>query len=116
METQVFISKQAMERAKKDRFIKQNQRWYDHQIRMIKSTPLARPLEKIGDFNVTPRGHEKRRIAWHFEIKGEVILISIVDLLYHITEDKYVNNWNIKAVTKQITLRNYGPYIPFIGL
>ncbi len=65
------------------------------------------------DFNVSPRGHEKRRIAWHFLLEEETIIVFIDDLLYHVTESAYIDNWNIKVRQKQITIKNYGPYLPF---
>ena len=115
-EVYILISKQALDRIKNDRFVKQNRNWYESQIIMLGKAPFERPKERLGNFNVSPRGHEKRRIAWHLEIKENTIIIFIDDLLYHITEDKYVENWNIKVVNKKINLKDYGPYLPFVGL
>lgn len=112
----IFISKQALERIKKDRFLKQNRNWYVRQINNLHDSNLNRPTERIGDFNITPRGHEKRRIAWHFTAEKNIINLFIDDLLYHITDRNYVDNWNIKAEARKISLRDYGPYLPFEGL
>lgn len=57
-----------------------------------------------------------KRIAWYFEVQGDTAILFIDDLLYHVTEDKYIDGWNIKAGSKRIRLKDYGPYLPFVGL
>lgn len=115
-EIQTIVSKQALERFSKDKFLKQNRNWYNKQIILLVESRLNRPTERIGDFNITPRGHEKKRIAWHFEVREETITLFIDGLLYHVIENKYVDNWNIKAANKEIRLKDYGPYLPFVRL
>jgi len=115
-EINILISEQALNRLKKDRFVSQNKKWYDRQVRLIATAPAARPTEGIGGFKISPRGHEKRRIAWHFIFAKNTIVIFIDDLLYHTAESRYIDNWNYKAQNGTITLKNYGPYIQFVGL
>lgn len=116
LEIHLVISKQALERIKKDKFVKQNRKWYERQILLIKSSYSDRPTERIGDFNVSPRGREVRRIAWHFDIENNILRIFIDDLLYHINSEDYVEKWNTKVRRKEITKNKYGPYLFFEGL
>src|SRR3989344_4539396 len=62
----ILISNEAVERSKKDNFIRGNIRKYVHEIEMIKADPSHRPQEIIGELHVSPRGHVNLRVAWHF--------------------------------------------------
>ncbi len=116
METKIFISRKALERLKKDKFVRENRKWYNQQIFLISQDPFHRPSERIGHFIVAPRGHEIKRIAYHFEMNDKFILIYIDDFLYHKSDTRYVDNWNEKVNNKQISLRDYNDYVPFTTL
>lgn len=110
-----LISIQALERSKRDAFVKTNWKIYRKEIIMLTLSEGNRPAEKIGDFFVTPRGSVKHRIAWHFSIdnKTNIKTIYIDDILYHVTPERYVDDWNKKVRAGKINLGSYGPYIPF---
>lgn len=99
----VFISKKALERSKKDKFIKENLDKYIKEINMLIASQLKRPTEKIGEFNITPRGSRKERLAWHRE--GDELYID--DFLYHEKGEDYVDKWNIKARIGKIKREDY---------
>ncbi len=90
----VFISLQALGRVRKSTFISQsqNKKWYTRVISSLIASQLAYPSEKIGPFFVSPRGHEKRRVAWHFALESTIMHLFIDDLLYHISNSKYVDD------------------------
>ena len=116
---EVFISQQALSRVRKDAFVCQssNKKGYLQIISSLRVATTSYPTERIGSFNVSPRGHGQRRIAWHFVIKGTVLNLFIDDLLYHTSgSTKYVDDWNVKASFGKITLRDYGPYVPFVDI
>lgn len=112
MNVEIFISKQALERLKKDRFVKANKKFYNNEILMIRDSEGTRPVETIGKFKVSPRGHKKIRVVWYFEYdsKKDTLIIYIADLVYHIKEGVYVNQWNKRARTGDISLKNYSGY------
>ncbi|MEM2713667.1 MAG: hypothetical protein QXE64_00165 [Candidatus Pacearchaeota archaeon] len=101
----IFISKEALIRQSKDRFVTEHLADFLDEIRLIALSEGKRPTERIGEFNISPRGHTKIRIAWHRE--GEDIYID--DFLYHKGED-YVDKWNIKAAKGKITRKDYSSY------
>lgn len=103
MNLKIFISKNALERIKKDKFVRENLKWYNQHILMIAQNPNRVPHEKIGKFYINPRGHENRRIAYHFEFveKDRLWIIYIDDLLYH-EKTGYVDSWNVKAKMGEI--------------
>ena len=101
---EVFISKKALERAKKDRTVRENRKKYVNEIRRIFQNPLQRPQHPIGEFRVSPRGKNKFRIAWHYDILKKQLFID--DLLYHINDKDYTDNWNDKAEKGEITRQN----------
>ncbi|MCX8194047.1 MAG: hypothetical protein N3G19_01665 [Candidatus Pacearchaeota archaeon] len=99
----IFISKKALERAKKDKYVKEHLNEYMKEINMLTASQLKRPTERIGEFNVTPRGGRKERIAWHRE--GDDLYID--DFLYHERGEDYVDKWNIKARIGKIKRKDY---------
>jgi len=105
--TKVMISKKALERADKNNFITHNWSRYLHEIRMIQADPKARQTERIGEFNISPRGRSLKglRVAWHYD--GDTDTVYIDDVLYHEKEGKYVDNWNDRARKRQITQKSY---------
>ncbi len=102
---EIFISNKALERSKKDRFIRQNLAQYRDEIRMITANPQARPQEHVGDFSVSPQGHKNIRVAWHYDRQTKTLYID--DLLYHKKEHEYVDKWNRKATKREITREDY---------
>lgn len=60
----IIISKQALERFAKDKFLKKSRDWYEGQIYLLFNSQLNRPTERMGDFNITPRGHEKNCLVF----------------------------------------------------
>lgn len=117
MKISVFISAQAIERVRRDKFILGNKKPYAKEIEMLRFSGASRPSEKIGSFSVSPRGNKKIRIAWHFAIdtSTDTLIIYIDDLLYHIADEFYVNKWNEKVRTGKINLSSYSGYVPWAG-
>lgn len=115
MNVKTLISVQALERSKRDAYIKNNWKRYRQEILMLGASGGNRPAEKIGDFYVSPRGHVRHRIAWHFTINNETNtkIIYVDDVLYKISDSDYVDNWADKARQRTINLSSYGPYSPF---
>lgn len=115
MNIQLLISEQALNRSKRDKYIKNNWKVYRKEILMLGASSGNRPTEKIGDFFITPRGHVRHRIAWHFAIdtKTDTKMIYIDDVLYKISESDYVGNWADKSRDGKINLGSYGPHVPF---
>ena len=111
-----YISTRALNRFKKDLFVKQNKKWYIQQIFLLIQSRLDRPTETLGKFLLTPRGHETKRIAFHFEIKDDTLSLYIDDLLYHRSNGEYVDNWNQKVRSGKITLKTYNMYVPYENL
>ena len=101
----ILISNEAVERSKKDNFIRGNIRKYVHEIEMIKADPSHRPQEIIGEFHVSPRGHVNLRVAWHFDRKNNILYID--DLLYEKKGGEYVDRWNRKASQGKIRRADY---------
>lgn len=99
----IFISNKALERQKRDPFIKNNLQLYLKEVMMLVYSEGKRQTEKIGKFNISPRGHKKIRIAWHK--KGNDIYID--DFLYHETESDYVDKWNKKVLNGKIKIEDY---------
>ncbi|MEM2954717.1 MAG: hypothetical protein QW625_02090 [Candidatus Nanoarchaeia archaeon] len=99
----VFVSKKALERSKKDKFVREHLSEYMKEINMLIASQLKRPTERIGDFNITPRGGRKERLAWHRE--GDDLYID--DFLYHESGEDYVDKWNIKARIGKIKIKDY---------
>lgn len=102
---EIFISRKAIKRAKTDIQIKQNLRQYQNEVRRIKQDPLGRPQEIIGEFRVSPRGETNLRVAYHYDQQGNRLYID--DVLYHVTEREYVNDWATKARHRRITRKDY---------
>lgn len=102
---EVLISRRALDRAKKDPRIRHDVRRYVKEIEMIAHNPRDRPQEILGEFHVSPRGKSKGsvRIAWHLD--GNKLYID--DLLYHVTDKKYVDDWAKKADRGNITIGYY---------
>ena len=102
---EIFISQKALERAKRDRKIKENIKRYRAEIQKIAADPHQRPQEILGEFHVSPQGHTDIRVAWHYEPHENRLYID--DLLYHRGEKTYVDKWNEKAARRKITRRDY---------
>lgn len=117
MNAKVLISKQALDRAKRDKYIQNNKDSYTREIYMIQSSYAGRPREVIRKFLISPRGGKKIRVAWFFEYNKrlDTIFIYIADLLYHITDKYYVDKWNEKVKTGRINLSSYSDYTPWAG-
>lgn len=109
----IQISVKALDRAKNDAYIKSVKDKYLDEIQRISQLPRSRPAETIGDFKISPRGHKKIRVAWHYKEKPETIYID--DLLYHINKKDYVNKWNEKAESGKVNLKTYNPHKKFTG-
>lgn len=84
---------------------------------MILLSQGNRPCETIGKFTVSPRSNKKIRIAWHFLYiqKTDTLVVYIDDLLYHITDEYYVDKWNEKVRTGRINLSSYSDYTNWAG-
>lgn len=113
-EVQFYISNKAIERAMSDKYIKYNLKRYEKLIDTLKNHLLGGhtyQTERMGEFNVSPQGHKKDRIAWHVrsEKSGdkEIRKVYIDDLLYHINDKDYVDKWNRKAANYEIKVNNY---------
>jgi hypothetical protein len=132
MKVEIMISKQAIQRAKKDKFVKSNLSKYNGRITQLynlllnarnKKEALAIfsreiAVEKIGGFEVFPKGRVESkaiRIAFTKLVSDELILVNIHDLLYHSDSRTYVDRWNLRAMKKQITPSNYSGFSTFIG-
>ncbi len=118
-EVRVLISRRALERARKDDSIRQRWDRFTSEIEMIARNHEERPREKMGDFSVSPRGYggsAAPRIAWTFD--GATNTLRVYDLLYHISSQKYVDDWNHKAKFGEITRETYerGGFEEFKGL
>lgn len=113
MNIRVFTSKQARERAKRDAYIKANKKRYRQEIFMIVASGGMRPSETIGKFTISPRGHKNERVAWHwaYDSKTDTKLIFVDDFLYHLKDNKYVDNWAIRADAGEINLNSYFDYV-----
>ena len=105
---QSVISRKALERLKKDRFLKENKKRYISEIKKILASPNQRPQELISEFHVSPRGESGSggpRIAWHYDPKEHKLYID--DLLYHVDQHRYVDDWATRVRKKEITLSQY---------
>lgn len=116
MRVEVVISKQARERAQKDKYVKNNKQLYKNEITMIQLSEGNRPCEAVGKFLISPRGNKKIRIAWHFiyDSSTDTKVIYIDDLLYHISDYYYVDKWNEKVRNGLISLNSYSDYAPWV--
>src|SRR3989344_5003221 len=99
---EIVVSKIAQKRLKKDKKIQSDYERYIDEIIMIRADPKSRPQERIGEFQVSPRGRGKGgiRVAWHYDKESNKLYID--DFLYHVKENKYVDNWTEKATKKKI--------------
>ena len=104
-ETRVVISNIALDRMRKDKTIKSMLPKFMKEIEMIKTNPLARPKEKIGEFLVSPHGRNPVRVAWHYDHNSKTVYID--DLRYHVTEKDYDGKWNKKARQGEVDLETY---------
>ncbi|MBI5804297.1 DUF308 domain-containing protein [Candidatus Pacearchaeota archaeon] len=102
---EIFISRKALERSKKDTFVRTNLRSYMNEIKMIAANPEGRPQERIGDFKVSPRSHKNIRVAWHYSPSENRLYVD--DLLYHRKEGQYIEDWNNKARNRKVRIRDY---------
>lgn len=105
VEHKILVSKKAMARLRKDKRIQENTGKYGDIMRMIASAPKSYQQESLGDFQVSPRGHNPLRVAWHFNKDSGKVYID--DFLYHTKGDKYNDNWNKKVAKGSITLKDY---------
>jgi len=104
---EIFISRAAIERSQKDSRVRHETRRFVAEIERIAANPEARPQELIGKFHVSPRGRSGGgiRVAWHYDKENNRLYID--DLLYHITEKKYVDDWTKKATSRTIKINDY---------
>ncbi len=109
----IMISDKALERARKDRTVKSMTRKYLAEIDKIAESPNQRPQEQIGEFHVSPRGQKEIRVAWHYDPKGNILYID--DLLYHKSENEYVDNWATKVRQGHIKRNKYAGYEQLVG-
>lgn len=112
-----MISQKALERAKKDRYVKENRKRYIAEITYLMAAGLQRPSERIADFNLSPRGGKKERVAWHYAVdeKNDTLIIYVDDLLYHVRSNSFVDNWPEKVRAGTIKLRDYSSCIQWAG-
>lgn len=105
----VMISNKALERSKKDSFVKQHMKQYMAEIEKIRQNVRARPQERIGEFQVSPQGQSIKglRVAWHVAYPNGIPTLYVDDFLYHEGEGRYVSNWNGKVKSGGITLGDY---------
>ena len=104
-ETSVLISNIALERMNSDKHVRAMLPRFMKEIAMIKSNPIGRPKEKIGEFLVSPQGHNPVRVAWHYDPKSNTVYID--DVRYHATSKDYDKNWNKRAERGDVTLSSY---------
>lgn len=115
----IYISKKALERAKKDRIISGNLKRYAHEITLIAEELSAlksvKGKEKIGEFTVSPKHHHNKfRVAWkRSKGKDGGDAVYICDLLYHIDDKNYTDHWNRRAAEGRITLKDYKEFIEY---
>jgi len=105
----VCISEQAIERSKKDRYVRENLKRYAAEINRIAEEPEKISQEIIGDFRISPRGHKNIRVAWHMKRRDGQEEVCVDDLLYHKGED-YVDKWNKKVSKGTTTKKSYSGY------
>jgi hypothetical protein len=112
---EVVISEQALDRLKKDKFVRENRKQFHREINMISQSPEARPQERLGNFKVSPRGGSSNgiRVAWNLDpVSGQ---LRIYDLLYHKSNERYVDGWNDKARLRTIQPGDYDGFRRFSG-
>jgi hypothetical protein len=102
---QVRVSEKAMQRTERDRRISQNMAKFWDYVARIASSPIQYPQEIIGEFRISPRGHNPLRIAWGYDSATKTL--NIYDFLYHISDKDYVDRWNRKAANGTITREDY---------
>jgi len=102
---QIKIHKKAIQRAKKDKTVRNNLTRYLNEIKKIAQNPLDRPKEQMEDFFVSPQGNIFLRIPWYYDSKKNTLYIY--DLLYHTKEGNYTDNWNLKVRQGKIKRQHY---------
>jgi hypothetical protein len=105
----VFLSKEAIKKVEKNSRVREKIENYLAEIERLIKAKGKRPTEKIGKFNVSPRGHKNIRIAWHIERdeRDKSYILYIDDFLYHEKEKEYKGEW-IKGVEQgKITIDTY---------
>lgn len=109
----ILISDKAAKKLRKDKGIKERREWYIGEIRKIAQDPTSRPQERMGQFNVSPRGSspEGRRIVWNYDSERNRLLIQ--DLVRHESKGRYSGYWNKKVRKGQIIKTDYGNYHEF---
>lgn len=102
---EIRISMKALERSRKDSFVRANIKRYLDEIERIVEAPEKRGQEKVGEFCVSPLGHRSIRVAWHWDKEKGILYID--DFLYHKSQYRYVDDWGNKAGDKRITQHTY---------
>lgn len=106
---EVYISRDALERMSKDKHIRDNIAAYLLEIDKIARDPKNRgKVERIGDFNVSPRSGGKGgavRVAWHLGKNEKAVFID--DLLYHTHQRVYVGRWNKRVSQGNVRRKDY---------
>ncbi|MEK6918900.1 MAG: hypothetical protein AABW73_02570 [Nanoarchaeota archaeon] len=101
----VIISNKALVRARRDNSVSGRAKMFNSEIEMIRENPIARPKERIGEFFVSPRGRKEIRVAWDYD--PEKNIIKIYDVLYHTGTKEYVDDWNNKSRTGELSKKSY---------
>ncbi|MBI2629977.1 hypothetical protein HYW76_02655 [Candidatus Pacearchaeota archaeon] len=101
----IMISRPALERARKDGYIKNHLSKYKGFIRKIAANPINPVKENIGDFSISPLGAPNERVAWHYDARTNTLYID--DVLYHDSDRRYVDNWNKKVTSRKVTKSQY---------
>lgn len=100
----IYISNDAIEKSRKDQWVRQNLGRFVKEIRMIEQNPHARPQERMGEFTVSPRGHTDVRVAWHYDREKNELYID--DFLRHETRG-YAEKWDQKVIRGKIKKETY---------
>lgn len=108
----VFVSGEAIDRLERDPEAQRlSGNYFSHILSLaqqLKVNPaVTGQTEVIGAFKVSPRGDAKHRVAWGYNTKANTLLIY--DLLYHVSQGGYVDDWANRARKGEIGLTSYEP-------
>lgn len=105
----IKISKKAEDRTEKDGYVSEHKKIYERIVRKIaRNNSSLQRVEIIGEFWVYPTGFSGRggpRVAFGFDRKTKTI--TIYDFLYHKSNYEYVDSWNRRVTSGEITRKSY---------
>ena len=108
-ELEVLVSNTVQRKLKKDRTLANNSKKVINEIGKIARDPSGRPKETLGEFSVSPRGHNEIRIVWYFDPATNRVYIE--DVFSHESgEYDGHNGWATLARARKITRSNYTGY------